>query len=127
MKAYLIDPKEQKFEIVEYSGDFKQIYEILDCRAFDVVRTYENGDVIYVDDEGLFVEDQHFFMHKNYPTPLAGRGLVLGTDEEGEDTEPKTDFLFMSNDISWVGNRIDLMDIVHSHPQVQDYRHLFFM
>ena len=37
-----------------------------------------------MDDEGLFKDSQEFFMIGNYPSPLAGRGLVIGCDAEGE-------------------------------------------
>lgn len=126
MKAYLIDPKKKTIEQVDYSGDFKQIYEFLDCRAFDIVHVYENGDVIYVDDEGLFVDEQHFFIHRNYPTPLAGKGLIIGTDEEGEDQQPKTSFEDFENDIKWVGDRVDVMSAAKLSPN-DEFRHLFFM
>jgi len=126
MNAYLIDPKNRTIENVDYSGDFKQIYELLNCRAFDIVRVYENGDVIYVDDEGLFVEDQHFFIHRNYPTPLAGKAIVIGTDEEGEDTAPKTSFEDIENDVKWVGDKVDVMSAAMKSPN-DEFRHLFFM
>jgi hypothetical protein len=39
---------------------------------------------IYVDDEGLLNNPRYFFNYKGYDQPLAGRGLVLGVDREGD-------------------------------------------
>ena len=45
---------------------------------------------IYVDDEGLFVEDQLFFTYHgdNYSQTLGGNGLILGVDSEGNSISP---------------------------------------
>lgn len=45
---------------------------------------WPDGSVLFLDDEGLFVEGQTFFILEGYPQPLAGKALVMGTDEEGE-------------------------------------------
>ena len=43
--------------------------------------------------DSLYVENQGFFTWNGYPNPLAGRGLILGTNEDGEsidtDMEPE--------------------------------------
>lgn len=88
MKAFLIDPKAQSITEVDYSGDHHDIYRLIDASTFDVVRLYRTGDGAYIDDEGLFKDEQHFWLHCNYPQPLAGRGLVLGVDEDGETVSP---------------------------------------
>jgi len=86
MQAILIDPYTQTIEEVEYSGDWRDIKTLLGCELFTTVYT-EMADTIYVDDEGLYVEDQMFFKLKGYPQPLAGRGLVLGSTEDGDSTD----------------------------------------
>ena len=92
MDAYLINPYLKNFQIVEHDGDYKQIQKLIGCRCFDLARL-PNTDSIYVDDEGLFNEPLHFFIHQDYPTPLAGMGLVLGVDiDTGDSTSPKMSF-----------------------------------
>lgn len=90
MKSILIDPFTRTIKEVEYDGDFHQIYEFIHCDTFDCVRVNENGDAIFVDDEGLISgKEQAFFGWLGYPQPLAGRGIVLGsnlTDGESADT-----------------------------------------
>jgi hypothetical protein len=85
MQAVLIDPYKEEITNVEYNGDYKQIYEHIKADCFTLVRLHDNDDV-FVDDEGLLrvTKDTKFFMFNEYPQPLAGYGLILGNDEEGE-------------------------------------------
>ncbi len=59
MKAILINVKDQSITEVEHDNTLDNIYDLLDCRTFDVVRIDE-VDSIYVDAEGLIEEDQLF-------------------------------------------------------------------
>jgi hypothetical protein len=126
MKAFRIDPINKKITEVKYDGNYKQIYDYIDARAFDVATLYENGDGVYIDDEGLFVENQHFWIHKNFPTPLAGIGLLLGLDEEGDSTTPKTTIEELTGDVKWVGDRHDVTVLVRFNPGIEDYRPHYF-
>jgi hypothetical protein len=99
--AYLIDPAECAIKQVTYNGDYKQISEHLGCDYFDCVRL-ANDDSIFVDDEGLLKDGQHYFAHADYPSPLAGRGLVLGTNAEGESISPQVSLEELSKQIRWV-------------------------
>ena len=83
---YLIDPFEKAITSVYYDGDFHSIYNLIDCRTFDCVRCGKYD--LFVDDEGLFKEDQKFFATFDYPQPLAGKALVVGVDREGETIPP---------------------------------------
>ena len=86
MQGILIDPYTQTIEVVEYSGDYKDISAMLGCDLFTTVYA-EMPDTIYVDDEGLYVENQRYFNIKGYPQSLAGRGLVLGSTDDGDSTD----------------------------------------
>lgn len=85
MKAYLIDPFEKSISEVEYSGDFNDIYKLINADLFDVAYIDDKLGV-FVDDEGLFKDNQEFFQ-VGYAM-LAGYGLVLGTDDEGNSISP---------------------------------------
>lgn len=92
MKAFLIDPFNRTITEVEHNGDFHQIYEFLQITTpFTVVALGEEygRDSIFLDDEGLYAKDQRYFLLAGYPQPLAGRGLVLGCDDEGETVAPQ--------------------------------------
>jgi|TARA_R110002012_G_scaffold170437_1_gene334870 hypothetical protein len=89
MKSILIDVKKQEVKEVEHDDTLASIYKHVDCGTFDVVNI-DGVNSIYVDDEGLFVEDQLYFKYTGTTNSvsLAGNGLVLGVDEEGETTSP---------------------------------------
>jgi hypothetical protein len=87
MISYLIDPEARSITEFEYDGSMQGIYETIDATMFDVVRLNEKGDVVYVDDEGLY-NSNHFWRVANHPHPIAGKGMVLGTDSQGESQAP---------------------------------------
>ena len=63
MKAYLIDPFTKTISMVEYSGDYNEIYKLIECDTFTCADFNEFGDTVFVDDEGLINgKDQEFFL-----------------------------------------------------------------
>lgn len=83
MRAILIDPKTRTITEVEYDGNYKSIYRLIDCDTFTVVQI-DDINSIFVDDNGLLNNPRYFFIWKGYAQPLANKGLILGCDEEGE-------------------------------------------
>ena len=103
MRAFLIDPFKQEITEINYTGDYRQIYDLIDAQTFDVARLNAKGDGIFVDDEGLYAEDQRFFQHKFYPNQLAGKGLVLGCDmNTGESAPASMTLEQLTDDVEWV-------------------------
>lgn len=88
MKAFLIDPTEKSITEVEHEDSSEDIRKLIGASLFDVVTINEARDCIYIDDEGLF-NCSDFFQFDGYPAPLAGKGLVLGTDHTGRSTTPR--------------------------------------
>ena len=128
MNAYFINPFSQKITTVDYDGDYQSISRMIDASRgyFDVVRLYQNQDAAFVDDEGLYVEDQQFWIHRNYPQPLAGKALVLGCNDEGDSIEPQTSFEKLANDIKFIGDSFEL-NLLHTFVgNIDDYRPHFF-
>jgi len=89
MQAYLIDPEKRIVESCDYDGDWKSISALIECDTFDVAGTSEFS--VYVDDEGLYKEPQHFFMIEGYPSPLCGKGLLLGPVNYDTGETPESD------------------------------------
>lgn len=91
MKAYLIDTPNKRVSEVEWDGDYKSIHKLIKASPYAVVQINEHGDSVFVDDEGLINGNPHgWFVHKNYPQPLRGYGLVLGLDDDtGESIAPR--------------------------------------
>ena len=89
-KAILINPFNKTIEMVEYDfgGSYLQISHLIgteECvkplfQAIDI----DGTNSIYIDEEGLYRETQAYFMWEGYHQPLQGKGLILGTDWEGE-------------------------------------------
>tara|TARA_R100000541_G_scaffold57924_1_gene68451 strand:+ start:276 stop:632 length:357 start_codon:yes stop_codon:yes gene_type:complete len=105
--GYLIDPFAETVTQVAYEGDCTCIYKHIKASLFTWVYL-EDSDEIYVDDEGLYKDDQRFFTFKGYHEPLAGRGLVLGANAEGDTTSPKITMEKLTELISF-GDVWDLM------------------
>lgn len=85
-KGYLIDPKAKTITHVRHdTKDYRQIYDLIDCKPspFTIVHL-DDENMIFIDDEGLLKNPRYFFNIAGYPQPLAGKGLVLGSNPEGE-------------------------------------------
>ncbi len=102
IKAILIDPFEMTVSEVDYGGEMADIYRLIDADLFTVAGFGEDGDGVYVDDEGLFKGTQRFFKLDGYPQPLAGKGLVLGSNDGGESVAPVTTLEAVRAAVRWV-------------------------
>lgn len=87
MRGILINPETQEISEIEYDGDYRSIYKLLDIRLFTLIHLSDN-ESLFLDDEGLLKDPEFFFglvgPNFKYHQPLAGKGLILGTDEKGE-------------------------------------------
>jgi len=118
MQGIYIDPFKRKSSPIEYEGKpstFGEfITEVLECRYFDVARLYHVDDYdyvddhVYIDDEGLYREDQMFWMHRNYPVPLAGCGLLFGGDHEGNTVNVATSIDTVKEDVRFIGGLFEV-------------------
>jgi hypothetical protein len=81
--AILINPFTREVTEVTYSGDYKQIYELIDCTTFGAPYL-TNGDSIYCDDEGLYKSVIVPFITSLFSKthPLVNKCLILGTNRE---------------------------------------------
>ena len=91
IKAILIDSYNQEVKEVEYEAEsIDDMYKLLKCTMFTTAGYMPNGDVCLVDDEGLINGTEVFFVPEWYPQPLAGNGLIVGDDGEGESVGVKS-------------------------------------
>ena len=117
MKAYYIDPILKFVAQVDFEGDYKEIYKWIDATTFDVVNLNGYGDGMYVDDEGLLKQSNHFFEvpvwhgeysnHGGYVQQMyAGKALILGTDSNGDSDDVKgLKFAFLQDRIKFLGEK----------------------
>ena len=99
MKGILINPHDETIKEVVYTGDFREIYDLVDCRTFDCV-SLDNEDDMYIDDEGLLVNNQRFFSIRggNY----GGKALLLSHDDEGESTATTLTLQEVEDMVKWL-------------------------
>jgi hypothetical protein len=106
VKALIIDPFLQNiYEKMFKKGDIKQIQEAVGGNYFTSAGTFDNFDVLFVDDEGLFKDNQKFFTLKELNSqPLAGVGVVMGGNSETGDTEDvKINEVDLALKVEWLG------------------------
>lgn len=105
MKAFLIDPEKKIVSIVDYDGDYTNIQKMIEAKYFTTVRINSDHDTVFVDDEGLYTDKASFMLRlKSYPslsTPLKGKGLVLGVNDEGDSIEPIMSYEKLKSMIIW--------------------------
>lgn len=63
---------------------------------------YDNNDCLYADDEGWFKETTGGYIFPDWSYPIVNNGLILGTDDEGESVDAKTDIKELEAKITWV-------------------------
>jgi hypothetical protein len=95
LRGLLIDPYQKQIHEVSTKCDINAWHKLLDCDILDVARAgdYKGQPIdIWVDDEGLLHEPQPpLFRWKNYPTTLAGYGLILSSNHEGDSISTNID------------------------------------
>ena len=67
--------------------------------------TFPNSDVVYVNEEGLFNDPQHFFHFPMAGTqPFAGNGYVIGADfSSGENKPAETTLDWLKDSVVFLG------------------------
>ena len=98
VKGILIDPFACTVTEVEHDAEsINNIYDLIshetmpvDCFTCAYARALAPGDAIFVDDEGPFKKPDRFFTYPGNPQPLAGKGLLLGSDIDGNTSSALT-------------------------------------
>lgn len=106
MKALKIDVVYQTISQIEIK-DYKEIYSAIGngCDLFCCPIEFENGDVLYSDDEALLRENIEgcFAMH-DWSIPLVGNAIILGSDGNGDSVDVKSKANQILEKIIW-GNK----------------------
>jgi len=101
MKAILINPFDQTIKETEYTGDYREIYSLVDCRTFDCVRLTPHEDM-YIDDEGLLIDNQRYFRMLEIDANYGGKALLLSHDDEGETTATNWTLQDVKDMVEWL-------------------------
>lgn len=92
VKGFIIDAEKREIREARFSGlkDLQKAVGGLITTAHEIHHFDDSGfsmassyDTVFVDDEGLLKDPQHFFFIEGGHSPFAGNGVVVGVDEEG--------------------------------------------
>lgn len=85
MRAILIDTYNRTVTKVDTPGKIEDIYALVRTDIIEAVYFDTGRDCMYVDEEGLLrTPPKPLFQVLGFDQPLAGNGLILGVDGEGE-------------------------------------------
>ena len=103
IQAIKIDVASKSLSIVTLN-DWQEIAPAIskNCSLFQCPVTFENGDTIYVDEEGLYNDFEGGFIMDGWRYPLVGNALLIGSDEEGESKNVETTMVELLKMITWV-------------------------
>jgi len=129
MKAIKIDVETCEVYYIDLDyKDYRSIYPAIGngCNLFSIPVSYENGDGLYVDDEGLMhPEIVGYFTMKGWEYPIAGNAIILGSDEEGESKDCKTDIEDIRKQVIFIKRNHDkTIEIVMFAPQSSRIAHI---
>jgi len=108
MRAVIIDPWNKSVYVTdEEKWGLEQMYKHLSgpdgfrpCHDIDHVRVGRD-QLLWLDGEGLLIPDVPVWNLRDYPRPLAGKGLILGIDEEGENKATFLEAAWVESMILW--------------------------
>lgn len=85
-KALLLDASKNTITEVVIK-DYTDISKFGKFDLFTCVQVSDNGDTLYVDDEGLLNGTTVGFTYEGYDGPLMGNAVLLGTDRNTGDSK----------------------------------------
>lgn len=109
MQAILIDPFRRNISYVDISenNSMQDFYRHLHCDICEVAAYINNeNDCLLVDEEGLFKETQEFFVWTGMNNPLAGYGLITGTDGDGNTVAPTITIKEVEEKVIFISRRV---------------------
>ena len=107
MRAIFIDSKDRNVYEANIKGnDFREIRDLIGCEIITGGYSFDNGDYMYVDDEGLFQTNRNGFII-NVPGNLygeqqiIGNALIVGSDDDGNDCDATSTIDYIKKIISF--------------------------
>lgn len=88
--AYLIDPKTCTISEIRSEDGIAWIHKALECQTFTGAYSQEGAlPLLYVDDEGLYAEEKHWFTYRGMPQPLVNKAIAMDIDQLGRSVTPR--------------------------------------
>ena len=114
MKVIIINPWDRSVSHAEHTGDFRDYYRLMsgptldglpdaEVGTFDIVGLGDTADhVMFVDDEGLFAEPQAYFGMGNCASTYAGRGVIAGRNDDGDNADCALSLAQVAASVRWL-------------------------
>lgn len=104
MKVIKIDSGNKTITLIDLDKGLQPIYDAIGngCGCFTCPIEFENGDVMYVDDEGLYNTFEGGIMMPDWAYPIVGNVLIVGTDDEGNTVDCNTTVEEITPLIQWI-------------------------
>jgi hypothetical protein len=113
IKGILIDPFAKTVTEVQVVGKpdswgtnyLESFYTLLKCRTIEAAPLDIEDESLYVDEEGMFAagKQMFFYLPKLSPyQPLAGMGVFVGLDNEGDSKDTSIKIEDIQNQIEWL-------------------------
>lgn len=89
MKGILIDVNNRtitEIQVNNVDGNcLSDLYKNIGCDLVELI-DIDDDNCVFFDEEGLLklTEKSNFFLFDGYPQPIAGNGVILGFNEEGD-------------------------------------------
>ena len=102
IKAIIIDPELQLMVETEIDNTLQGLQHAIGDHKIELVRINDKEDC-YVDKEGLFRENQSFFILNGMQVsvPLAGKAVIVGATPMGNQTDTKLNLCKVSSMIEF--------------------------
>jgi hypothetical protein len=107
LRGILIDPYTKTVKVV-HVDPYPAWKELIQCDTitsvpFGIHEDTHVNETLWCDDEILLhaTDDTRYFQIENYPQPLGGRGIILGTDQAGETVSSAVPLAFVQRVTSW--------------------------
>lgn len=84
--AVLIDAANRTITDVQIAPSLEEYYRLIGCDTITIGQHFPDGDVLFVDDNGMFNPKAFFKLEKDGPI-LAGNGLIVGPEVEDDSEE----------------------------------------
>jgi len=86
MKAIRIDAKNQTISMIDIEKGLATLQEHVGG-YIEAALYFPDGDVMYVNEEGLLNNPEHFQFWPKHKRMFAGDGIIVGSDDEGNDID----------------------------------------
>jgi hypothetical protein len=107
-RTVLIDPVQQQISVVGSDCSLKSIHELVGAETLThrKIAEFADGgfDTMWADDLGLLAAKPiHGFLLSNSKDPMAGKCLLVGSDDYGETADAQMPLRFLREHVTWLG------------------------